>query len=167
MRSLSIVLAIALAACGGRRPAADPKPPGGPALELPRLPEPEDLPEHVGAKEHLDQIGVPAGERPEAVDGRICYGPDAHLRLALSLTSDEARSTARSKASWRAGWLVCQGAHQPLLLAEHERAIRAESAPPPAVDVGWWDTVVAASPWIAGAIVVGFAGGVWVGAAAD
>lgn len=166
MRSSSIVLAIVLVACVGPRPTHDPRPPGGAALELPRLPDPGDLPEHIAAKEHLDQIGVPSGARPELVDGLVCYGPDAHLRLALSLSSDERRSTARAKASWRAGWLACQGSHQPILLAEHERAIRAESAPPPAVDVGWWDTVVSASPWIAGAAVVAFTGGVLVGAAA-
>jgi len=134
------------------------------ALVLPDLPTTAPIPEHVGAAEHLDGIGVPHGGTPEVRGEWVCYDSDSHLRLTLALTSDERRSDARAREAWRSGWLKCQSSHLPIIIEERQRSLRA-SLEPFADDGGWVEDVRDAAPWVSVALAVGFVGGAWVGAA--
>lgn len=82
--------------------------------------EASTLPAYESPKAHLDAIGAPRGGIPEILNGAVCYDLDAHLRLALSISSEEARSTQRAKSAWRRGWIECQRTHAHLVLSSNE-----------------------------------------------
>ena len=105
MRTLAVVLALAASARAEPTPA------------LPAYKHPATV---------ADAAGIPSGA-PVVRGEDVCYGRDAHRRLAYMLSAIEPLSDARAATAW--AWGYRTGRFEPLaeLEAERERRVAAEA----------------------------------------
>lgn len=117
------------------------------------VPVPASLPPYTPPLSVLDDVlHLPPGEPVEVVDGRVSYGPAAHLRLTLALQLGPGLSDERARVAWLMGWRDAQAAQSGALDAEHRARLRAEAESQVAsarlqalagsIDWEWWRELV-------------------------
>lgn len=134
------------------------------------LPTPTDVPPYVAPLSVLDgELHLPAGEAPEVLPSKVCYGPAAHLRLTLALQLAPALSDERARLAWLTGWQAAGAEGAAALDAERQARLEADARAASSVarlqatqdaTGSWWRDISTAAGLVGLGALIGFTVGV-------